>query len=86
MPNLPTLLETAGGLQDVLCDKRDPPPHWAMAYHECNIAIYEQLARTSKHEAFARQLKELLPLVAEDMRKGVCWVFTMWTVIARKPE
>lgn len=85
VPKLQTILETTG-LRDTLCDKRDPPAHWAMAYHECNIAMYEQLAQTTKHEGFAKHLKELLPAISEDMRKGVCWAMTMWTVVGRKAD
>lgn len=76
VPQLLNIFEQAG-LRETLCDRRNPLSYWFMAYHECNIATYNQFAYTTKHESFVNQLRELLPLIAEDMRKGVCWAFAM---------
>ncbi|RYC55499.1 hypothetical protein CHU98_g10712 [Xylaria longipes] len=86
VPKLAELAESAG-LCDVQVDKRDAtrtPPYLAFAMYESNLAFLELLARTTCNEDFAKELQELMPKVPEESRKGACWDFTRWTVVAKK--
>lgn len=56
----------------------------ALATHECNLLIHEQLVRTTRNEAVAEGLKKLMPEVLKETRDGACWAFTRWTVVGRK--
>ncbi|KAI1122476.1 S-adenosyl-L-methionine-dependent methyltransferase [Nemania abortiva] len=83
---VPKLAALAGGagLCDIQEDKRDAQGHLAFAMHECNLMLHELLARTTRNAAYAEQLSQIMPEVAEETRKGATWDFTRWTVVARK--
>ncbi|KAI1170960.1 S-adenosyl-L-methionine-dependent methyltransferase [Nemania sp. FL0916] len=86
VPRLGELAESAG-MSDVKMDKRDTthtPPYLSYAMYESNLAFLELLARTTRNEAFAKELEELMPAVAKESRDGACWDFTRYTMIAKK--
>lgn len=76
----------AAGLVGVEADARDCPPHLAMANHECNLMINELLTKQQGNQGVASRVKELMPEVAEETRKGSVWAFTRWTVVGEKPH
>ncbi|KAI0812859.1 S-adenosyl-L-methionine-dependent methyltransferase [Xylaria sp. FL0064] len=86
---VPKLAELAGsaGLRDIQIDKRDAthtPPYLSFAMYESNLAFLELLVRTTQNAAFAKELDELMPKVCEESKKGACWDFDRWTVVAQK--
>jgi hypothetical protein len=84
VPRLDEYFEHAG-LEDVVKDVRNGPMHLELAQMECNLVLPDLVARTTQNEALAKQLTELLPVVAKQVRHGACWAFTRYTVVGRKP-
>lgn len=86
VPKIAELAESAG-LCIVQVDKRDTtstPAYLAYAMFESSINAIEQMARTNGNAIFAKELRELIPEVVEESRKGARWDFTRWTVVAKK--
>ncbi|KAK7932627.1 hypothetical protein PG985_003339 [Apiospora marii] len=84
-PNrLPTLFAEAGFV-DVEQDERDAPPLLAFQIHEANLVIYELIARTTKSEHMAAELRRILPGALDETRKGAYATSLRYTWIGRKP-
>lgn len=81
---LPQLFATAG-LEVEQNDVRDAPPALELAMHECNLAVHDLLARSSKNIEWARRVKELMPSVLEETQQGAYWAFKRSVVVGRKP-
>ena len=86
VPGLAGLFETRGRLEAVEADVRDMPHHLALFNHECNLLVHELITRTTQNQEVKEGLEALMPLVAEETRKGAYWAFTRYTVIGRKPK
>jgi hypothetical protein len=85
VPSLPRLFADHG-LENVQSDVRDAPSYLELAMHECNLPIFELIARKTHNEALAQSFKNLIPEAAKETREGSCWAFTKWTVVGRKPQ
>lgn len=84
-PNrLPALFAEAGFV-DVERDERDAPPLLAFQIHEVNLIIHELVARTTKSEHMASELRRILPGALEETRKGAYATSLRYTWIGRKP-
>ncbi len=84
-PGILPALYSAAGLEAVEADMRNAPPHLALAMHECNLTIHEQLvARQSRNQAVLQAVRDLMPQVVAETRQGACWAFTRWTVVGQK--
>lgn len=82
---LHNLFQSEGRLCDVVTDLRDPPPHMALAAHECMLSIHENIARTNGNLEIMHGVKELFEEVLKQTREGACWAFTRRIVVGRKP-
>ena len=80
-------LFTEEGLTGVRVDRVHTAPNIEYAMHECNLLMYEMIARKSavttdsEAEGFAR----LVQLAAGESKHGVMFAFPRVTVIGRKP-
>ncbi|KAI8944152.1 UMTA methyltransferase family protein [Xylaria longipes] len=81
---LPDLL-AAGGFVDIEKDSQDAPPHLAFIFHEAGLMIHELIARKTKNENMARELKRLLPAAVEETKQGSYGTSLRYTIIGRKP-
>ncbi|CAI7677382.1 unnamed protein product [Penicillium pancosmium] len=85
VPNFPVLL-TKKEFSEVQCDKKNCPPHLALAFHECGLLATEFLARNKESDKNGVELlKVLLHQAARETRDGSYLAFTRYTVIGRKP-
>ncbi|KAH8900829.1 UMTA methyltransferase family protein [Thozetella sp. PMI_491] len=82
--NLTQTFEEAGFV-DVKKDTQDAPPHLAFMFHEAGLMIHELIARKTKNETMARELKRLLPRAVEETKQGAYGTSLRFTVIGRKP-
>ncbi|OTB18370.1 hypothetical protein K445DRAFT_315184 [Daldinia sp. EC12] len=82
--NLPEIFADAGFV-DVEKDTQDPVPHLAFIFHEAGLMIHELIARTTKNEHMANELKRLIPAAAEETKQGAYGTSLRVTVIGRKP-
>lgn len=73
------------GLAVVETDVRDASPALALAYHDCALQIHGMLAQTTQNNEVATRLKELMPRVLDETRRGAHFAFTRWTVVGQKP-
>ncbi|KAL4967687.1 class I SAM-dependent methyltransferase [Aspergillus stella-maris] len=88
-PTWPKRLEeicAQAGLCDVQRDVRDAPGYMAVASHECNLVISEMIAKKTSNQLWAEEIERLLPEVEREIRDGVFWAWTRWTVVARLAE
>ncbi|KAJ8109250.1 hypothetical protein ONZ43_g6184 [Nemania bipapillata] len=74
-----------GGFVEIEKDSQDAPPHLAFILHEAGLMIHELIARKTKNEHMARELKRLLPAVVEETRQGSYATSLRYTVIGKKP-
>lgn len=79
------LVAGAGGLVDVERDVGDAPPHLAFMFHETGLMIHELIARKTRNEQMAAELRRLLPAAVEETRLGAYVTALRYTVIGRKP-
>ncbi|KAE8374948.1 hypothetical protein BDV26DRAFT_268828 [Aspergillus bertholletiae] len=84
VPRLPAYFEDIG-MEGVEADVKDPPPHLALAKHECSLIIHELISRKTQNTAVGEELKWIIPEVARETQQGSYWAFTRWSVIGRKP-
>ncbi|KAK8002568.1 alcohol dehydrogenase [Apiospora arundinis] len=80
-----TELFAEAGFVDVERDTKDAPPHYAFQRHEVGLMIHEIIARKTKNEHMASELRRLLPAVVEETKNGAYVTSLMHSVIARKP-
>jgi hypothetical protein len=73
------------GFVDVEKDIQDAPPHLAFIFHEAGLMIHEQIARKTKSEYMAQQLKHLLPGAVEETRQGAYATSLRQIVVGKKP-
>lgn len=85
VPNLPQhFAET--GLADTQSDVREMPANLAYYSHECNLMIFESLARQSQNIEFAKAVGELMPEVVAETKKGAWLAWKRWTVVGKKGD
>ncbi|KAI1393094.1 UMTA methyltransferase family protein [Hypoxylon trugodes] len=84
VPELPDIF-SRGGLVDVETDIHDSPPHLGFLMHECGLIMHELIARKTKNEKMAQEVKRLLPLAVEETRQGAYLTSTKFCVTGRKP-
>jgi hypothetical protein len=82
--NLHQLFSKAGFV-DVEKDTKDAPPHIAFQWHECGLMIHELIARKTKNEFLAGEVKRLLPLAVEETKNGAYGTSMRFTIIGKKP-
>lgn len=82
--NLPEIF-AENGFVDVEKDTRDPPPLLAFMFYEASLMLYEIIARKTKSEQMAAELKRILPGAVEETRQGAYGTSLRCTVIGRKP-
>ncbi|KAI0521231.1 UMTA methyltransferase family protein [Xylaria bambusicola] len=85
VPALPKIF-TENGLVGVELDKQSTPRHHAYMMHESGLMIHELIARKTKNEEMAKEIKQLLPLAIDETRKGAYLTTDRYTVIGKKPE
>ncbi|ETS76584.1 hypothetical protein PFICI_11971 [Pestalotiopsis fici W106-1] len=78
-------LFSEAGFVDIEKDTKDAPPHIAFQWHECGLMIHELIARKTKNEFLAGEVKRLLPLAVEETKNGAYGTSLRFTVVARKP-
>ncbi|KAI1168090.1 UMTA methyltransferase family protein [Nemania serpens] len=74
-----------GGFVQVEKDSQDARPHLAFIFFEASLMIHELVARKTKNENMARELKRLLPLAVEETKQGSYGTSLRYTVIGKKP-
>ncbi|KAI1169762.1 UMTA methyltransferase family protein [Nemania sp. FL0916] len=74
-----------GGFVEVEKDSQDARPHIAFLFFEASLIMHELIARKTKNENLARELKRLLPLAVEETRQGSYCTSLRYTVIGKKP-
>ncbi|ETS77329.1 hypothetical protein PFICI_11203 [Pestalotiopsis fici W106-1] len=84
VPDLPKIFSHCG-LQDVDADVHVTPPHWAYLMHECGLIMHELIARKTRNEQMAAELKRLVPLAVEETKKGAYLATTKYAITGRKP-
>ncbi|KAI1410802.1 UMTA methyltransferase family protein [Hypoxylon sp. FL1857] len=77
---------SAAGFVDIETDIRDASPWLAFMFHECGLIMHELIARKTKNEKMAQEVKRLLPLAVEETRNGAYVTAVRWTIVGRKPE
>ncbi|KAI2628672.1 S-adenosyl-L-methionine-dependent methyltransferase [Hypoxylon sp. NC1633] len=73
------------GFVDVEKDTKDALPHVAFMFHEAGLMIHELIARKTKNEYMANELKRLLPGAVEETKQGAYGTSLRYTIIGRKP-
>ncbi|KAI1205771.1 S-adenosyl-L-methionine-dependent methyltransferase [Annulohypoxylon truncatum] len=82
--HLPEIFAKAGFV-DVEKDMQDALPHLAFIFHEAGLMIHDLIARKTKNEHMARELRRLIPAAAEETKQGAYGTSLRVTVIGRKP-
>ncbi|KAI0444321.1 S-adenosyl-L-methionine-dependent methyltransferase [Xylaria telfairii] len=75
----------SNGFVEVERVTRDAPPHLAFTFHEAGLMIHEQIARKTKNERMAGELKRLLPAAVEETRLGAYITSLRYLVVGKKP-
>jgi hypothetical protein len=55
-------------LKAVEAEVCDAPPNLALAMHECNLNIYELIARKSGNQSLLQDVRDLMPQVETETR------------------
>lgn len=84
IPELPGIFSESG-LVDVKTDVHETPPHLAFLMHECGLIMHELIARKTRNENMAGEVRRLLPLAVEETRKGAYLNTTKYCITGRKP-
>ncbi|KAI0201102.1 UMTA methyltransferase family protein [Astrocystis sublimbata] len=78
-------LFTETGFVEVERVTRDAPPHLAFIFHEAGLMIHDLIARKTKNEHMAAELKRLLPAAVEETRQGAYITSLRYLVVGKKP-
>ncbi|KAI1395394.1 UMTA methyltransferase family protein [Hypoxylon fuscum] len=76
---------SAAGFVDIETDIQDAQPWLGFMFHECALIMHELIARKTKNEKMAQEVRRLLPLAVEETRKGAYVTAVRWTIVGKKP-
>ncbi|KAL3448774.1 hypothetical protein BJX65DRAFT_306779 [Aspergillus insuetus] len=76
----------AVGLNDVLVHRvAEAPPHLEFAMHQCNLLMYEMFASRAPGPR-AKEIRDWVPRVAEETRRGAMFAFERVSVVGCKDK